>query len=125
MTRRLLPVAEWARLDATEQLKDVWRLLPADRAQVLVVEDDAGQIVGTWAFLPVLHAEGVYVAPQHRQKSAVARHLLAGFQDVARMVHAPTVWTGATDPVIAGLLERHLHATRVPFESWIIPTRES
>jgi hypothetical protein len=120
MTRRLLPPSDWPRLAGTE-LGEVWQMLPTDRAVVLVVEDGDGAIVGTWAFLWVLHAEGVWIDQAHRKGSAVARHLLRGLHDVADSQQARAIWTGSIDPAIDALVQRHLGAQEVPCKSWIIP----
>jgi hypothetical protein len=125
VTRRLLPPSDWHRLAGTE-LDTVWPLLPVDRSCVLVVEDAEGAIVATWAFTLVLHAEGVWIAPQHRNGTVVARHLLRGLREVAADMRAPTVWTGSTNEQIAALC-RGLGATALldahgdPVTSWVIP----
>lgn len=119
MTHRLLPVAEWVRLEGTE-LGTVWHQLSPKTTNVLVVEDDKGDIVGCWAFVYVLHAEGVWVAPEHRGRSVVARHLLRGMRNYADVAGERAVWTGANDPAIAAILNG-LGATLVPFDSYTIP----
>lgn len=118
VTRRLLPPDEWPRLADTE-LGPTWHLLEPDAARILVVEQD-GAIVGCWAFLNVLHAEGVWVHPAHRGGSSVARHLLRGLYEIAATTGAKAVWTGSVSDQIDGLLEG-LGAQEVPFKSWVIP----
>ena len=109
MTRRLLDPAEWPRLAGTS-LDTTWRLLRPGIDHVLVVED-MGQIVGCWAFLPVYHAEGVWVAESHRGHAAVGRHLWLGLREFAEMEDVSRVWTGAraNDPAdpIAPMLLKH------------------
>lgn len=106
MTSRLLPVDEWPRLVGTE-LETVWPVLDRERAQVVVVEDDDGQIIGCWAGFPLWHAEGVTVAPAHRGKAGVARLLLAGMTGLAKANGYRSVVTAAIDPAVASLLEKH------------------
>lgn len=81
MTTRLLPRGEWHRLKGT-LLETVTPDLRHD-AQVVVVEDNAA-IVGCWVLMPVYHAEGVWIAPEHRGKASVGRRLLAGMRRLVR-----------------------------------------
>lgn len=118
VTRRILPPDEWHRLTGTE-LETVWQILPVDRSCVLVVED-GDQIVGCWAFLTVLHAEGVYVAPAYRNRSSVARHLIRGMREIAKANGAETVWTGSTTEQVATFC-KSLGGSEPPFTSWVIP----
>lgn len=120
MTRRFLPPEEWHRLDSTEQLRDVWPMLRATHDRVLVVEDDAGRIVGTWAFMAVIHGEGLWIDPSHRGGSAVARHLLRGLREVGTETGVAAVWTGSVDEQVDRLC-RHFGASEVPMKSWVIP----
>jgi hypothetical protein len=78
MTTRILPPDEWHRLTGTE-LGGV-PLDPANAVVVVVEEDE--DIVGRWAFLRVIHAEGFWIAPEHQKRVAVFRHLLREMQDV-------------------------------------------
>jgi hypothetical protein len=107
---RVLAPAEYPTLAGTE-LATVWPYLP-DAAQVLVIEE-AGQIIGCWACYPLTHVEGVWVAPAHRGKSAVARRLLAGMRRVARSQGARVVNTGAMTSEVADMLLK-LGAVELP-----------
>lgn len=117
MTRRMLPPQEWAKLAGTE-LESVWPLLPVDRAGVLVVED-GDQIVGCWAFITQLHAEGLWIAPDKRKGTSVQRHLLRGLREIAAACGAPTVWTGSVDAQVDHLCE-HVGAQELPMKNWIM-----
>lgn len=110
---RVLPADEWGRLAHTE-LGPVAALLPRDRAQVIVVEDDAGAIVGCWGLVWALHAEGVWIDPAHRGRAGIARRLLDATLDAASAQGARTIVTGALTPGVERLLTRHLGATRLP-----------
>lgn len=102
MTKRLLPPAEWDRLNGTE-LEAAWRYFDPHTTQVLVVEED-GQIVGCWAGVLVFHAEGVYVAPAHRGRIAVARHLLTGMRALAAEAGFRSIVTASVSPDVDQLL---------------------
>lgn len=116
MTTRLLPAAEYDRLAGTE-LESVLSSLP-ERARVMVVEDD-GAIVATWALLPCWHMEGLWVAPTHRGRPSVGRRLLAAMWTAARSVGTRTVWTSAVTEDVAAMV-RKLHGQRVPGDHFVI-----
>lgn len=111
MTSRLLPVEEWPRLDGTEAA-EIWRHLDPARTHVLAVEQD-GAIVGTWVLMNVLHAECLWIAPEYRGKTSVARRLWTAMQRTARALGVPAVATAALTDDVRQLLE-HVGATKVP-----------
>lgn len=117
MTTRLLPANEWAKLRGTE-LDAVWPRLP-ETAQIVVVED-GDQIVGCWALLPVWHLEGVYIAPEHRKRGAVARRLWTGMQRLLRASGVSSVATAACSDEVRALLA-HLGATQLPGDHYVLP----
>jgi hypothetical protein len=116
MTRRILPRAQWHRLAGSE-LEPVWPYLPAN-ADVIVVEE-ADVIVGCWAVYTLTHVEGVWIHPDHRGKSSVARHLLTGMRLVARALGARAVNTAAVSPDVASML-RKLGAVPLPGEHFAL-----
>lgn len=105
MTLRTLPASEWDRIPSDAALSQVIGLCRPDQIEVLVVEHD-GQIVGCWAFLTIVHAEGVWIHPDHRGKSSVARRLWTGMQTLLRGKVSAVV-TGAADDTIRALIEGH------------------
>ena len=117
MIARLLWPEEYPRLVGTE-LEAVYPHLPAG-AQVLVVEDD-GRIVGCWAFFQAWHAEGIWIAPEHRGRGSVARRLLSGMRHVLRRMQARTVVTGATDDRVADLIAR-IGGSELPGRQFVVP----
>ena len=119
MTHRELPPEEWPRLVGTE-LEAVWPHLQPAWARVLVVEDE-GQIVGCWAALLMVHAEGVYIAPDHQKRGAVARHLWRGMrQMIQQSWQASRVLTASRSPEVSALLEAH-GALKLDVESYVLP----
>lgn len=118
MTSRVLPQAEWDRLAGTEVAPIVAGLDP-ENTQVLVIEQD-GQIVGTWAIVRLVHVECVWVHPDHRGKASVAARLLAGMRVLARRWGATGVWTGAVSPDVEALIEK-LGGLPVPGAQFVIP----
>lgn len=117
MVTRELPPSEWARLQGMDLAEAVPYLVP-DRDVVLVVED-GDRIVGCWALVTVRHAEGVWIHPDYRGKTSVARRLWVHMGAIARRLGVSRVVTGADDPGIARLLERH-GAEKLSMESYVM-----
>jgi len=119
MTTRLLPAEEWDKLDG--ELAQVRDHLDPSRAAVVVVED-GDQVVGCWALLYALHAEGVWIAPTHRGRASVARRLLLATLEAARQLGSKTIITGALTPEVERLLTQHLGAVPVPGKPFVFAT---
>lgn len=119
MTIRILPRDEWARLAHL----DIGQFLPAcvpDSLTVLVVEHD-GEIVGCWAAVTILHAEGVWVHPDHQKKGSVARRLWLGMRGLVARMGASSVVTGAIDPAVEALILKH-HGQALP-PAFVLPVK--
>ena len=104
MTRRVLPREEYGRLAGTE-LEAIVPYLPAD-AQVLVIEDADGAIVGCWSAFSLVHVEGCWIAPAHRGKGRVALNLLQGIRQIARRMGAQAVNTASVSSEVSALLRK-------------------
>lgn len=122
MTTRELPREEWHRLDGTE-LAPFVAGLPASVLTVLVVEQD-GAIVGCWGLVVSLHAEGLWIAPEHRRGTAVGRRLLLGMRHAVANAGAQGVLTGAASDEVVSLLE-HVKAERLPYVPYFWSMKES
>lgn len=115
---RVLPPEEWPRLAGTEA-ETVWPLLSPEQAQVLVVEDGA-TIVGVWVLMRLVHAECVWIAPDHRGRGSVAKRLVRFMRERALAWGAKTVLGHPTDPAVASLIEK-LHGRRLPGQPYVLP----
>jgi hypothetical protein len=115
---RILPAEEWPRLQGTE-LESVWPTLHPEHASVLVVEDDEGAIVGTWAIIHVLCAEGLWIAPAHRGRAAVGRRLWAGMRTLLRGLHARGVITSSMSPSVDRLFA-HVPSQKLPGTQYVV-----
>lgn len=122
MTARVLPEAEWHRLPAACGVLAM-RPFVRDGLMRVIVAEDGGRIVGTWAVLMVPHLEGVWIDPAYRKRVSVVRRLVTMTFAVARAWGA-WAWTGAVDPTVRALLVDHLKAQAVPGESFIVPLGE-
>ena len=116
MTARVLPVAEWPRLDATA-LAPIWRTLDIDPriTRVLVIEED-GAIVGHWVATRIWHLEGVHVA-----RPALFRRLWRLAGETLEALGVRTVWTaaGKDDTIVREMLAR-VGATPIPIDHFVI-----
>ena len=118
MTSRILPREEYGRLQGTEAGEVVW----PSSATVVVVEDQ-GEIVGCHVLQAVLHAECLWIHPDHRGKSSVPRRLWSSVQQVVRQLfHAESFWTATTSDDVTRLLT-HVGATAIPGAHYIVPVR--
>lgn len=120
MTTRILPAEEWHKLDGTEAAAARESLDPS-RTSIVVVED-GDQIVGCHVLMWVLHAECLWIHPDHRGKSSVGRRLWAAVQHAAASVGVPSLWTAACDARVRKLLA-HVGATKLPGQHFVIPVK--
>lgn len=100
LTTRVLPPAEWDRLDTTE-LASVWRTMNPAYAEVIVVEQD-GAIVGSVALLQTLHAECL-----SSPSLAVGRALWKALKARVLAAGGTAVWGAAMEAPMQTLLTRH------------------
>lgn len=118
MITRILPPEEWSRLVGTEA-EAVWPHLDSRRASVIVVEDESGRIVGTWTLITQLHAECLWIDPEHRGRGSVARRLWKELQLRAKAFGAPTVATSAVSDDVRTLLE-HVGAIKLEGDHYVM-----
>lgn len=116
MRTRVLEPEELGRLDKTGQplFPDV---RPEDVSHV-VVEDDAGKIVGALRVVNVRHFEGAWVDPAHRN-AGVVRSLLSMAEAVAVCRGSRWVFAGAADERMRDILAR-MGARRIPMDTWVL-----
>lgn len=112
MTHRILPRADYARLDGT-YLAPAVPYLAADTQVVIVEQDD--RIISHWTLMKAPHVECVWTHPDYRASGAAMRQLLAGMRDLAVSEGIARVITSveADDAVVHRLLH-HLRADKLP-----------
>lgn len=108
---RVLPTDEWRRRQG-ELSYPPGTLEPNDLLTLVVVEDAAGAIVGSWCIMPVLMLEGAYVEPGYRKGPAI-KALLTGMLQTLQDIGAPTALTYVTDSAVERLA-RHLGFQEIP-----------
>lgn len=94
MKWRVLPPDEWSRLEGT-LLADVWSELNPRQDFIVVTENGAGEITGCCALNRVWHLDGAWIAPDHRKKGSVGRHLYAGVRALLASLQVTEVQTMA------------------------------
>jgi len=77
-TSRVLPPAEWPRLEGTDVESFIGGLAPS-KASVFVVEDGE-QIVATVVGVPSVVMECCWIDPAHRRSPAVGKRLVIGMK---------------------------------------------
>lgn len=117
MTTRLLPPDEWHRLIGTEAEAVIPHLADL-RAQALVVEE-SDAIIGCWVFLPMWHAECLWISEAHRGHGSVGRRLLSGLKHVADSLGVDRIWTGSASNEVRDLL-KHFGAVQIPGEHFVM-----
>lgn len=104
-----LPQSEWPRLTGVgtvdgEDLGKIAAACPADAR--LVVVEDGGLIVGSWAVMPYVHVEGLWIHPLYRKQGSVGRRLLTGMRQIAARWGVRAVLTGCSSDEVRLLLEK-------------------
>lgn len=121
-TVRELPREEWHRLTGTESAA-VADAPPTMEAVPVVVEDEAGEIVGVWTLMTIHHLEGLWIHPAHRGKTSVWRRLITTMRAVALARGVFSVWSAALDEGLAQMaLTRGAHEIP-PMRHFVIPVR--
>lgn len=118
---RVLPPEDWHRLAGTS-LDATWRALDPEQTLVIVVEQH-GDILGCWAALTTVHVEGLWIRPDLRGQTVVARALLGHMLQELRSRQVHEVLTQVTDPIIEAMCVK-AGGTKVPGETWTLPLTE-
>lgn len=121
MTTRILPVAEWARLEVTEA-RDAWEHLDPDRNRVIVAEHD-GAIVGCVILMQAVHAEFFWIAEAHRGRVSVFRRIRERMVAEARAWRAPVVLASAVSDQMRCILGK-LGAQSLPGDHYVLNLQE-
>ena len=114
---RILEPTEWARVPTDLQAL-LPHVIPGD-AQVVVVEDD-GRIVASWAVLRVVHLEGLWIDPAYRGRVSVARRLYEATLSAARRWTSGWAMTGAATDDVRALLNT-AGAQKLPMDTYVLP----
>lgn len=119
MISRILPSHEWHLLAGTESEVEAALTSLGPSTRILVVEDD-GEIVATWAAIPTVHMECLWVKPSHRGLVGVARRLFSGLREIAAEFDVTAVVTSSLSPLVTDLIRR-FGGSPLPGEMFILP----
>lgn len=123
MTTRELPREEWGKITEADGGREILAAAaPHTQIKVVVVEDEAGRVVGSWLVYPAVHVEGLWIAPDHRKRASVLGRLLSGMRRAADGFGVTQVLTQSLAPEVDDLLSSY-GATMVPGRSWALPTK--
>lgn len=114
---RILDASEWARVPVA--LETLLPHVAPDDAQVVVVEEH-GRIVASWAVLRVVHLEGLWIDPAYRGRVSVARRLYTATLEAARRWTSGWAMTGAASDDVRALLD-HAGAQKLPMDTYVMP----
>lgn len=120
VTSRILPPNEWHRLSETELPALIPHVSRGDMA--IVVIEDGKDIVAAAALMFLPHFEGAWVAPDYRKRRSVFARLVNALFETARGRGVSWAMAGSATDEMRQLLTKHLHATKVPMDTYIVHT---
>ena len=120
--RRILPREEYGRLVGT-YLEPLIDAFPPD-ADVLVVEDADGRIVGCSSLFARDHVEGTWIAEAHRDQPGVFWQLFQGIKATARRRGSARLVTASDDDRMTEFLHK-MHAEELPGVHFVWPMVQS
>lgn len=97
---------EWRRIPDGTELAALVPLLREGVDEVLVIEDEDGQICACWALIPALHAEGVWSREDMRGRPQVLFKMMALLKDRVTTKGFRRVFTSATSDDVRQLITR-------------------
>lgn len=118
MTTRILPVEEWPRLAGTTT--EAATALDPKVCRIIVIENGAGEIVGSWALFCQWHAEAMWIAPGHRGRGVVFRKLAGAMRQLAQAFGARAVWACTDEPDVMEMA-RKSGAVVMPGQHFMVP----
>lgn len=127
LTTRVVPREEWAvRFAGTDLGVALAVLKDQDMPDVIAFcVEDGETLIACWSLVRMWHAEGAWIAPDHRKNLGVGRHLLTAMREQAEGLGAPVILSASedTDFYTQRLLE-HLGATPMQLITYRWPILE-
>ena len=115
VTVRVLPVEEWPRV---AHLPFATNGLPDPQLALILVAEEAGEIVGIWSALTAVHLDGLWVSPEARGTTVAAR-LLRGMKALLTTKAIPVSFTMISAPEVA-ILAYKAGFTRYPGDLYML-----
>ncbi len=120
MTLQELPPEHWSLITPEMPIYGLLPFLEPEWTRILAVVDDEGYIIGTQAIFSIRHAEGLWIHPDHRGKSAVQRLLLKGMSEA--LADAEGVMTASDTPEVEGII-RKLGGVELTTKAFYLPLK--
>ena len=105
MRTRILSAAEWNAKGGPKALALLPNVEPHN-VNVIVVEDDDGNILARMGVYAMTYWEGIYIAPEAAKNLGVTRSLLLAARTLPWARGQDWVFAAAADPKVEGFLER-------------------
>ena len=115
MKARVLEPGEW---DKASDVPLMLRYAQPKDVQVVVVEDDAGKVVGQMMVLRIAHLEGAWIDPEHRNAGVVGALLRKTFETAQPWANE-LVLAGAADAEMVEILAR-MGAVHLPLQFYAL-----
>lgn len=119
LTTRLLPFVEWKKLAHTP-LRELATVPAEPEGTLVVVVEQADEILACWSAIQTVHLEGLWEAPEVRGNPGIGRALLRQMMTTLRGGGIPGVLTLALTPEVETLIQK-FGGTLIPGTTWILP----
>lgn len=120
MEIRELPPAEWHRLAELPEWGADFHPDPAE-FKILIAEE-AGEIVGSWAATRLWHLEGFWIAPSQRKRTFLPVRLMAAMRKFLDGFRVKGALCMVSNPLIGDYCRR-LGMTKLPVETYQFEVR--
>jgi len=121
MNTRILSPEEWQKINSPG-LPDLLMYTEPQNVAVVVVEDDAGEVMASVCALRVTHFEGLWIEPKHRGNAGVFRSLIRQAYALPRMRGEHWVLGGAAnDDTRMGDVCCRLGGQKLPLSFFAMP----
>lgn len=115
MTIRELRPDEWLRLEHHPALHGY--ALPDPATSKILIAEGAGEIVGFWILVQVVHAEPIWIAPSHRSTTLAGR-LWTHLREILATCRVSQAYCFSDRPDVADYLSR-LGLRELPYRTFL------
>lgn len=116
MNTRVLEPSEWHRVQDLD-VGELLQFVRTEDVKVVVVEHE-DEIIASWTIMRMVHLEGVWVHPQHKN-AGVVRSLIRKTKEEAAEWSSAWVVTSAASDAVRAILSR-MHAKKVEADMYTL-----